>query len=263
MTDTALLNWTLSQIFSLLIIMARVGPLIFLMPIIGSPNVPVQIKALFTLATALVLLPVINISPDLLPQTSLGITLFVGSEIVLGAILALFARLLFAALDIAGQVVSVSMGMGMAGTMDPQFGTQVSLIGYLWNITAILIFLAINGHHIFITTMVESFAWLQPGTLHLSDATMRGMMKGASHMFVLSIQIMAPAGVALFLANVAMGIIAKTVPQIPIMIVAMPMNIAVGFIFILLSLRYLLPLLIYNFDQMSSSFIKIVVGLGG
>jgi flagellar biosynthetic protein FliR len=263
MTDTALLNWTLSQVFSLLVIMTRVGPLIFLMPIIGSPSVPTQVKALTTLATSLVLLPVINVSANQLPQSAVGLAIFVGSEITVGAILALFARLVLAALDIAGQVVSVSMGMGMAGAMDPQNGTQVSLVGYLWNIIAILVFLAINGHHFFIRTMVESFAWLQPGTIHLSDATLHGMMQGASHMFTLSIQIMAPAGVALFLANVAMGIIAKTVPQVPIMIVAMPMNIAIGFIFIALSLSYLLPLLVNNFDQMGQALTKLSMGMGG
>lgn len=263
MTDTALLNWTLSQVFSLLVIMTRVGPLIFLMPIIGSPSVPHQIKALFTLTTALVLLPVVKISPDQLPQSALGLAIFVATEITLGAILSLLARLLLAALDIAGQVVSISMGMGMAGAIDPQFGTQTSLVGSLWDIIAILIFLAINGHHFLIKTMVESFAWLQPGTINLTTATLHGMMQAASHMFVLSIQIMAPAGVALFLANVAMGIIAKTVPQVPIMIVAMPLSIAIGFIFIALSMAYLLPLLTSNFHQLDISLTKLAIGMGG
>ncbi len=263
MTDTALLNWTLDQVFSLLIIMIRVGPLIFLMPIIGTPSVPTQVKALTTLATSLVLLPVLNISASQLPQSTIGLVIFVISEITVGAILALFARLVLAALDIAGQVVSVSMGMGMAGAMDPQFGTQVSLIGYLWNIIAILVFLAINGHHLFIKTMVESFTWLAPGTINITSMTLDGMMRGASHMFTLSIQIIAPAGVALFLANVAMGIVAKTVPQVPIMIVAMPMNIAIGFVFISLSLSYMLPLLINNFDQLGVELTKMSMSMGG
>ncbi len=263
MTDTALLHWTLNRVFSMLVIMTRVGPLIFMMPIIGSPSVPTQVKALTTLAVSLVLLPVLHISPALLPRTAIGLTLFVATEISIGAILALLAHLLLAALDIAGQEVSIAMGMGMAGAMDPQFGTQVSLVGYLWNIVAILIFLSINGHYIFIRTMVESFTWIPPGTLHISGATLRGVMQGASHMFMFSIQIMAPAGVALFLTNVAMGIIAKTVPQVPIMIVAMPLSIGIGFIFIGLSLSYLMPLLIKNFNQLGLNMRYLTMGLGG
>ena len=81
-------------------------------------------------------------------------------------------------------------------------------------------------------------------------------------MFVLAIQIMAPAAAALFFSHVAMGIIAKTVPQIPIMIVAMPMNIALGLLFITLSLAFLLPLLIKNFDMLGQSLRQLAVGMG-
>ncbi len=243
--------------------MTRVGPLIFFMPVMGSSSVPSQVKVLFTLVIALILLPVVNINPEQMPQTAIGYVVFVACEIAFGAILALLVRLTFAATDLAGQMVSISMGMGMAGTMDPQFGTQVSLVGYLWNILAILIFLAINGHHLFFQTLVNSFTWLQPGSINITDATYRGIIYGAKHMFVLGIQIMAPAAAVLFLSHVAMGIIAKTVPQVPIMIVAMPMNIAVGLLFITLSLSYFLPLLVRNFDQMGSSLTKLAIGMGG
>lgn len=262
MTDTALLNWTLNNVLSLMVIMTRVGPLVFLMPIIGSPSVPPQIKALFTLVLALILVPIIQVSPDILPQSPFDFAIFVGTEIAFGAILAFLVRMVFSATDIAGQMVSISMGMGMAGTMDPQFGTQVSLIGNLWNIIAILIFLAINGHHLFVKALVESFNWVEPGTIHITQATFNGILNGVEHMFVLSIQIMAPAAVALFLSHVAMGVIAKTVPQMPVMIVAMPMNIAIGFVFIGLSLSYFLPLMIKNFDMVGTELFKLARGMG-
>ena len=246
-----------------MVIMTRVGPLVFLMPILGSPGVPSQVKVLFTLVLALILVPVVQVSPEILPTTALGYGIFVGTEIAFGAILAFLVRMVFAATDIAGQMVSISMGMGMAGAMDPQFGTQVSLVGNLWNIVAILIFLAINGHHLFFRTLIESFNWVQPGSLHISDATYKGIVAGAQHMFVLAIQIMAPAAAALFLSHVAMGIIAKTVPQMPVMIVAMPMNIAIGFIFIGLSMSYFMPLMIKNFDKVGVSLFQLAKGLGG
>jgi flagellar biosynthetic protein FliR len=262
MVNTDILNWTLNQVLSLFIIVVRVGPLIFLMPPFNYTTIPTQVKVLFTLLTAFIILPVVPISADLLPQSSIGLAMFVAREFAFGAILALFARLIFAATDVAGQMVSISMGMGMAGAMDPQFGTQVSLVGYLWNIMAILIFLGLNGHHVLFSILVESFTWLQPGGTTISAATYEGIMKGVSHMFVLAIQIMAPASAALFFSHVAMGIIAKTVPQIPIMIVAMPMNIAIGFIFVALSLSYLLPLLVKNFDQLGMALRQLAVGMG-
>ena len=263
MTDTALLHWTLDHILTLLVIMTRVGPLIFFMPIIGSSAVPTQVKVLFTLALSLILLPVVPVSASLLPSTAIGFVVLVSVEAAFGAILAFFARLVFDATDLAGQMVGISMGMGMAGTMDPEFGTQVSLVGTLWNIVAILIFLGINGHHLFFRTLVESFAWVTPGSITLGQATLKGVMHGVVQMFVLGIQIMAPASVALFLSHVAMGIVAKTVPQVPIMLVAMPLNIGIGFLFVGLSLSYLLPLLVKNFDQMGVSLTKLAIGMGG
>lgn len=263
MPETALLNWTLTQILSMAIILTRVAPLLFFMPVIGSPNIPFQVKILLALIITLILLPVVQVNPNLLNGPPLGFILLVLAEILLGATLALFARFVFAATEIAGQMVGIQMGMGMAGVMDPQFGSQISLVGFLWNIAAILIFLGINGHHMFFSTLVESFAWLKPGAATLTRPTFEGIMQGASHMFVLAVKIMAPAGAVLFFTHVAMGIVAKTVPQIPIMIVGLPLTIAVGLIFAGLSLTYLMPLMITNFAMLARLLPKLAMGMGG
>jgi len=263
MTETALLNWTLNQTLSLLIILTRVGPFLFFMPVLGYRNLPAQIKILLSLMVSLILVPVVQVDPHLLDGSPLLFVILVSTEVMFGAIMAVFARFVFSAVEIAGQMVGIQMGMGVAGVMDPQFGTQISPVGMLWNLAAILIFLAINGHHMFFSTLAESFAWLKPGTLHLSQATFDGIMQGAAHMFVLAVKIMAPAGAALFFSHVAMGIIAKTVPQIPILIVGLPMNIAIGLVFAGLSLTYLLPLMISNFAMLARLLPKLGMGMGG
>lgn len=262
MTNTALLNWTLTQLLTLVVILVRVGPLLFFMPVFGSRSVPNQIKILMSLFTALVLTPNIPIPINELPTSTLGFLLFGIREIIFAAILAFFARLIFAAIQMAGQIVGIQMGMGMAGVMDPQFGAQVSLIGQFWTMIGFLIFLAVNGHHIFFATLVESYSWVAPGTLHLHQATMTALMMAMSHMFVLAVKIMAPAGAAVFFSHVAMGIIAKTVPQIPILIVGMPMNIMIGLIFIGLSISYFMPLMVQQFNQLGSQLPRLAQGMG-
>lgn len=263
MVNAALLNWTLAQFLSMVIIMMRVGPLVFMMPILGSSVVPMQVKALFTLMTSLVLVPVVHVSPAVLPTTVVGFALFSLREVAFGAILALFAQLVFAAIEIAGQMVGIQMGMGVVNVIDPQFGHQVSPVSQFWSILAILIFLGINGHHLFFRTLVESFAWVKPGGLHITHATYEGIMDGAGHMFTLAVQIMAPATAALFFAQVAMGIIAKTVPQIPILIVGLPINIALGLIFVALSLGFFLLLMVQNFAMLNRLLPRLALGLGG
>lgn len=263
MVETDLLNWSLSQFLSLLIVMTRVGPILFLMPVLGSIAVPVQIRVLFTLITALVLTPVVQVNPSYMPTTIIGYAIFVASEIAFAGVLAIFVRLIFAAVETAGQMVGIQMGMGMAGVMDPQFGTQVSPIAHFWNIVTILLFLSINGHHIFFRAIVESYNWVPPGKIFLTQATYEGLMQGTMHMFILAVKVMAPASAAVFFSHVAMGIIAKTVPQIPILIVGLPMNIAIGFIFVGLSLGYFMPLLIANFEMVGRLLPKLSMGMGG
>ena len=263
MVNASLLNWTLNHLLALVIIMIRVGPLLFFMPVTGSRSVPSQIKILATVATALVLLPAVPVNAGQLPQTVLGFLVFIVSEICFAAILAVFARFIFDAIQLAGQMVGIQMGMGMAGVMDPQFGVQTSLVGQFWNLIAILFFLSVDGHHIFFNTLVESFNWVTPGTLFITQATFEGIMQGASHMFFMAVKIMAPASAAVFFSHVAMGIIAKTVPQIPILIVGMPMNIGVGFIFVGLSLAYFLPLMIGQFEMLGRILPRLAQGMGG
>lgn len=263
MVDPSLLSWSLNQFLILVIIMIRVGPLLFLMPVTGSNNVPSQVKILLTFATALVLAPVVPVTAEQLPGSVLGFLIFIVSEVCFAAILAVFTRFIFDAIQIAGQMVGIQMGMGMAGVMDPQYGIQTSLVGQFWNIIAILIFLSVNGHHLYIQTLLDSFSWVAPGTLHVGRPTLEGLTQGGAHMFVMSVKIMAPASAAVFFTHVAMGIIAKTVPQIPILIVGMPLNIGVGLIFVGLSLTFFLPLMISQFEMLGRVLPQLARGMGG
>jgi len=263
MPENTLINMTLDQLIRLMVVFIRVGPLIFLMPVTGSKGVPIQARALCSFAVALVLAPVIDLPEGTLPATATGFFLFVGKEIILGATLSLFAQLIFAAVEIAGQMCGIQMGLGVAGTMDPQSGTQTSLIGYFWNICAVLIFLAINGHHIFFRAMLESFRHIPPGGVHFSAATFEAMVKGGSWMFLMAVKIMTPITAALFFSQVAMGIIAKTVPQIPILIVALPLNIGLGLVLTGMGMVFLAPLLISGFNTMGRMLGALTSGLGG
>lgn len=263
MVDPALLNWTIDHIMRVLMVLIRVGPLLFLMPVFGARGVPAQVRILMSLTIALVIAPVAPITVADLPITPPGFVIFAAREVALAAILALFTRFIFAAVEIAGQIVGIQMGMMMAGVMDPQFGTQVSLVGMLWNIAAILIFLAIDGHHIFLAAMIQSYHWVGPGQLGLiGQLTYEAMMNGALQMFVLAVMIMAPAMAVLFFSHIGMGIIAKVVPQIPVLIVGMPLNIALGLLFAGLSMGYLAPLLIARFEMLGRLLPRIVAGLG-
>ncbi len=262
MVDSSLLNWTMNSLLTLVIVLIRVGPLLFFMPVLGAKNVPNQVKMLVVFAVAFIVAPSVAVHSGQLPTTTLGFALFALNEVCFAAILAFFARLIFDAIQLAGQMVSIQMGMSMAGVMDPQFGNQVTLVGQLWTMTAFLIFFAVDGHHIFFTTLVESYQWVNPGTLHLTEATYNGILHAVGRMFILGVKIMAPASAAIFFSHIAMGIIAKTVPQIPILIVGMPLNIVIGLLFVGLSMGYFLPLMIGQFEMLDRALPRLAQGMG-
>jgi len=263
MVDATLLNWTLNNILALIVIIIRVGPIIFMMPVLSSQSVPPQAKALITLMISLVLLPVVPVTAADLPVTVTGIAVFMAKEIAFIAILSLFANFIFAAIETAGQMVAMQMGFAMAGVMDPQQGNQVAIIGFFWHMIAVLLFLSVNGHHLFFRTLVETFTWVHPGGFSLSQASYEGIIQGFGHMFVLAIKLIAPVGTVLFLTDVAMGILAKVSPQIPVMLVAMPLKIAIGFIFVGISLNLFIAIMLQNYDMLGRLLPKLAMGLGG
>jgi flagellar biosynthetic protein FliR len=262
MDELGLVNFTLERAVRLMVVFIRVAPLIFFMPVTGSRGVPVQARILCALACALVLAPVVELPAASLPASAFGVLRLAAGEIVLGGTLALFARFVFAAVETAGQMAGIQMGLGVAGVMDPQNGTQTSLIGYFWNICAVLVFLAIDGHHIFFRTLLATFRTVPPGGAVITRATFEGMVRGAGWMFVLAVKIMAPVTAALFFSQVAMGIIAKTVPQIPVLIVALPLNIGLGLAFAGLGLAFMTPLLVHGFAVMARLLPRLAAGLG-
>jgi flagellar biosynthetic protein FliR len=137
-------------------------------------------------------------------------------------------------------LVGFQMGLAMANVVDPSTSEQIPLLGELNNIIAILIFLTINAHHWFLHAVADSFRLVPPFAFHFSNSLMGQLVALSGDMFVIAIKVGAPVIAALFLMSVAFGVAARTVPQMNIFFVAMPIQILVGLLFISFSFPYLL-----------------------
>lgn len=205
-------------------------------PIFGSNYMPNQIKIAFSLILTLVFLPVL--SPEGLSDYHImNVILFAFMELMVGIAIGMIANLVFSSIQIAGQLIDVQMGFAMARVMDPQYETQVPLIGQFKYILAIMIFLVINGHHLLIRSVYESYQLLPIGNIFDLGAGGVALNELFSTVFVLAIQVSAPALGTLFLTNIALGVLARTVPQMNVFIIGFPVKIFVGF----LSLVLLMP----------------------
>src|SRR5512145_1171629 len=147
---------TFEQLEGFFWILIRVGTLFFLLPLFGARNIPSVWRAGLSFVIAIVLIPVVPV-PQNLPVSAAEIILGVISEMLMSMILAITIRMFLSATEMAGQFMSFQMGFSMASAIDPQTGAQSNVLTQFLYIFTLLIFFSMDGHHMFIRIMANSF----------------------------------------------------------------------------------------------------------
>ncbi len=243
------------QFQTFLVVTSRVAGFIGAIPVISSAQTPGRVKTAMVVAISLALFPVMA---DAVPKVSfspLPFLLLMISELLLGLLLGLVARLIFTAVEFGATVVGFQMGFAAANVFDPQSERQVALISQFQNIFAILIFLAINGHHLFLKTAVLSYQLLPPGGLDFSGKAIPFLMELTSHMFAIGVQFSAPVLAVLLLSGLILGILARVFPQLNVFLLSFPINIGTAFIVMALTLSMVSVLISREFDILGERFI--------
>lgn len=248
----------LGQIEQFLMILFRVSSFLFLAPLFGSPNLPAILKIGLAFALALVFAPILPPPQEHLLAAGPALLLPLGRELLLGAAMALAVKLIFAGVELAGQFVGYQMGFSVVNLIDPQTSEQVSIIGQFQNFLALMIFLAIDGHHLLIRALMRSFDLVAPLEAHFSNGLVSTLVSLSSQLFVLAVKISAPAMVALFLANLALGLMARMVPQMNVFMVNVPLTIALGLLVIGLSLPFFAQLLVETIHQLEGDLYQLL-----
>lgn len=234
-----ILNIPLIQVQSFFLIFLRVVSILMIVPIFDSKNIPPILKVSLAFSLSIVLFPIIKIDSGIFYNNSVSFAIGVAGEIMIGVAIGISVKLIFAGIQIAGQINGIQMGLGLSNVMDPTMEGQVSTIGQFYNLFALLVFLSISAHHWYLKALVESFVLVPPCNFQFSDSLMRLLISLAGKMFIISIKVAAPVMCALLITSMAFGIMARTVPQMNIMFVAMPIKICIGLFF----MGIILPLL--------------------
>jgi flagellar biosynthetic protein FliR len=237
------------QVAGFLLVLVRAGALLLTLPFFGSPQVPPLAKAGLALSVALVLAPVVPVPAEAVPRATGDFLLVVAGEIVLGAILGLAVRMLMTSVQIMGQLIGFQMGFAVANVLDPVSGVQASVLAQFAFLITILVMFSINAHHYFFRALADSFTLVPVGQLSLGQDLFRQVMDAASRMFSLAVRLGAPVIAALLFTDVIMGILAKTVPQMNILMVGFPIKITVGMFFLSLTMTLIIPMLADIFED--------------
>ena len=224
--------------FPFLLIFSRVAAFIAVVPFFAWRGIPVILRIYFSVVLAVIL--ALNWEGQLsLPSSDLGLILLLGKELITGLALGFLVYLFLSTFLMAGQFMDHKAGLMMAGTFDPLFGSQVTIIGQFFYLVAIVFYLTINGHHLLFLSLRESFTLLPLGGPFASPPVIWQYLKAFAGVFLLAFQIAAPVIAVLWLLDIALGFLSRAVPQIHVFIVGLPLKVA----FVLLVFLLLLPLL--------------------
>jgi flagellar biosynthetic protein FliR len=209
------------------LVLARIAGLFAAIPLFGGRRVPQTVKAAAILAMTLVLFPIVRDSIRQIPADALSTGFLVIREALVGLTLSLLSQVIFAAVEFCGQMIGMQMGLSMASLFDPDAG-QTQVIATFQELLAMLLFMTLGVHHVFIRAIVDSYTVIPVGAWHMSGGLIHFFISATSGLFVLAIKLAAPVMVSLLAAGVVLGIMARSFPQMNVFMISFPLNIGLG-----------------------------------
>jgi flagellar biosynthetic protein FliR len=220
----ALEAFLVSRFMIFTLVLARTGALVMTAPVFSTQALPRQVRALLAVAMSLLVKPV-YLSTSVPPVEHLveyGRLLV--NEALIGLLLGLGINILFAGIQVAGQVVSQMSGLSLADVFNPGFEEDVSVFSQLFYFLTLAVFVAVGGHRIVTEALLQTFAWAPPGHAVLGDNFVEVLIGILTQSFALGIRAGAPILTALLLSNIVLGLISRTLPQINVIAVGFGLN---------------------------------------
>lgn len=236
-TSSQLDAWISAFIYPLVRILAILSS----SPIFGNKQIPARIKIGFAVLLTIIITPNIS-NPTEIPVGSPHGILIIIQQALIGVAMGLSMRLIFSAVEMAGELTGMQMGLGFASFYDPVNASHSAVIAQWLGMVAALIFLSINGHLYMLSGLAESFQTLPIGSM-MTDKTYLGIVGWGGNIFAFALKISLPILAALLITNIALGILTRAAPQLNLFAVGFPITLAIGFLVLALSTPYLSPLL--------------------
>ena len=244
------MNITLQEIETVILILARMTTIIAVMPIFGYTAVPLPFKVGLSILLTILVFPFVVLSESYVMGGPVMFVIMVLREVIVGLIISFVINLIFFGIQFAGQIVGIQIGFGIINVIDPNLQIQVSLIGQLNYMVALLVFLGIDGHHFLIRALVFSYEYIPLSGAEFPVGLVEQATFLTSGVFDIGIRVAAPIMVTLFITDVALGLTARVAPQMNVFIVGFPLKIAVG----LLVMTFAMSLFVYVFNKLYGQY---------
>lgn len=218
--------------------LSRILGLLATAPVFNNAGLPGQIRLIAGLAIAFAITLALPPQPAIAAGSWLGLVVM-AEQILIGVLLGFVLRITFAAVDVAGELIGLQMGLSFATFFDPTSGGQTPVITEFLGLLTALIFLSLNGHLLALSVLAESFTLLPVSTTPIHSAALSSLMAWSTILFSTGLLLSLPLITALLIANIALGVLARIAQQLNLFAVGFPVTLALGFLVLLLSLPYI------------------------
>jgi flagellar biosynthetic protein FliR len=252
------------ELFTL--IFARLTVILMLFPVFSFSALPVNYRFALSFFLTLIILPIVRpefVVPNITNYLQLFALMF--NEAIIGAMIGFFTKFLFAAVSLAGELIDMQVGLSMMQMPDPiNEGEMVSVTGYYYMLIFAIAFLMLNGHYFLLLAVHKCFTLMPPAQAVLDINTILPMtVKLLQNLMEISIRLGAPIIITMIVTTFVLGIIAKTMPQMNVFIVGMPLKIGVGFVLMIVTLPLMLQFFAVIVKQMYKDVWTLLLRMAG
>jgi len=243
----------INRIEVFLLVFVRMTGLFVVAPVFGRRNVPAYFKIGFSFFISLILINTTVLQSVEYADTLPGYALLVMKEFLVGLSMGYVAYLSYTAIYIAGELIDMKIGFGVVNVIDPISNIQVPVTSNLYFIASMLIFLAIDGHHMLIKALFDSFSSVPLGSAAFSAGVNNVIMNLFSTIFATGFKMAAPVIATVLITDVALGTISRLVPQMNVFMIGMPLKIVVGLIIVVITIPMFIEIMKSVFELMGVS----------
>jgi len=244
-----------------LLVFARMSALTLTLPVFGYSAVNVRIR--LTLAATLTFLtaPLLAKSYVIIYESNLALLFDVSREVFIGLIIGFGTRVIFEAISMAGSIAGMQMGVAMMNAFDPMSQEQQPIIANFWVLIVLILFLVSNSHYFLIELLIQNFKSIPLASAKFQPVVGQTIVRGGSLIFELAVKFAAPAIVFMVIVDVALGFMARVMPQLNIFFITLPLKIALGIFILIISLRIFQSLFSYMYNEMVTLVYTLVKGM--
>ncbi len=246
------------QILMFGLILLRMSAFVVSAAIFSTSNIPAQLKILASVVFTIVIFNPIATNEAMvrLSESQADLLMLAGREVLVGLVLGFVTRLFFFAVSMAGEIVSISTGLGQAQIYNPIMGSMSNAMEQFYSIIATLVFLSMNGHHTVILGIVESFSSTPVAELSFGYSSFAELVMKIQSFFIIGIKISAPVLVSMMIIQLGMALLSRVVPQINVMVTSASVTVLIGFLIMFVSLPLLVMQMSGVVDFSMNEFFK-------